>query len=104
MLDRAPGSTLIEAAHVFDPVSGRMLEVLTTEPAVQLYTGNSLDGTLTGTSGKPYRQAAGLALETQHFPDSPNHPNFPSTVLNPGETFTSTTVFRLSVDSRSSAV
>ena len=64
----------------------------TTEPAVQLYTGNHLDGT--------YRPGDGLVFETQHFPDSPNHPHFPSTVLQPGETFASTTIFRLSVDSR----
>lgn len=98
VLDRAPGSAkLIEAARVFDPGSGRTLEVLTTEPGIQLYTGNFLDGTLAGTSGKAYRLGDGLALETQHFPDSPNRPAFPSTVLRPGETFTSTTVFRLSV-------
>jgi len=91
VLDRAPGSTeLIEAASVLDSVSGRVLDVLTTEPGIQLYTGNHLEG--------QYRPGDGLVLETQHFPDSPNHPNFPSTVLNPGETFTSTTVFRLSVE------
>lgn len=102
VLDRAPGSAeLIEAASVFDPASGRILDVLTTEPGIQLYTGNFLDGTLAGTSGRLYRQGDGLALETQHFPDSPNQPSFPTTVLNPGETFTSTTVFRLSVESQS---
>jgi aldose 1-epimerase len=97
VLDRAPGSTgLIDAAGVHHPASGRRLDVLTTEPGIQFYTGNFLDGTLAGTSGKAYRQRDGFALETQHFPDSPNHPNFPSTVLHPGETFASTTVFRLS--------
>ena len=100
VLDRAPGSTdLIEAAGVQHPASGRRLEVLTTEPGIQFYSGNFLDGTLAGTSGKAYRQRDGFALETQHFPDSPNRPNFPSTVLHPGETFRSTTVFRLSVES-----
>jgi aldose 1-epimerase len=99
VLDRAPGSTdLIEAAGVQHPVSGRRLEVLTTEPGIQFYSGNFLDGTLAGTSGKTYRQRDGFVLETQHFPDSPNRPNFPSTVLHPGETFRSTTVFRLSVE------
>jgi aldose 1-epimerase len=93
VLDRAPSSTdLIEAARLSDPASGRVLEVLTTEPAIQLYTGNHLDGT--------YGPGDGLVLETQHFPDSPNRPHFPSTVLEPGVTFTSMTVFRLSVDSR----
>ena len=78
VLDRAPGSAeLIEAASVFDPASGRILDVLTTEPGIQLYTGNFLDGTLAGTSGRLYRQGDGLALETQHFPDSPNQPSFP---------------------------
>ena len=100
VLDRAPGSTdLIEAAGVQHPASGRRLEVMTTEPGVQFYSGNFLDGTLAGTGGKAYGQRDGLVLETQHFPDSPNRPNFPSTVLHPGETFTSTTVFRLSVES-----
>jgi aldose 1-epimerase len=97
VLDRAPGSTnLIPAARVFDPASRRALEVDTTEPGIQFYSGNFLDGTLYGTSGHAYRQSDGFALETQHFPDSPNHPSFPSTVLGPGNVFTSTTVFRLS--------
>ena len=89
-------SGLIPAARVFDPASGRKLEVDTTEPGMQFYSGNFLDGTLAGTSGKFYRQSDGFALETQHYPDSPNHPNFPSTVLRPGQVFASTTVFRLS--------
>ena len=82
------------AAHVLEPASGRTLEVLTTEPGLQLYTGTFLDGSLVGTSGRPYRRGDCIALETQHFPDSPNRPAFPSTVLRPGETFRSTTVFR----------
>ena len=97
VLDRAPSSTnLIPAARVLDPASRRSLEVDTTQPGIQFYSGNFLDGTLYGTSGHAYRQSDGFALETQHYPDSPNHPNFPSTVLGPGRVFTSTTVFRLS--------
>ena len=82
--------------RVFDPASGRVLKIDTTEPGIQFYSGNFLDGTLAGTSGKFYRQSDGFALETQHYPDSPNQPNFPSTVLRPGQTFASTTVFALS--------
>ena len=104
VLDRAHDSTddstdLIKAATVADPASGRHLEVDTTEPGVQFYSGNFLDGTLVGTGGRFYRQSDGFALETQHFPDSPNHSNFPSTVLRPGHVFKSTTVFRLSAQS-----
>jgi len=86
----------ILAARVREPTSGRELEVFTTEPGIQFYSGNSLDGTLRGTSGRTYRQNDGFALETQHFPDSPNHPEFPSTVLRPGDVFESSTVYRLS--------
>ena len=78
--------------------SGRVLEVLTVEPGIQFYSGNFLDGTLYGTSGRAYRQGDGLALETQHYPDSPNHPNFPSTVLRPGDRYDTTTVYRFSTD------
>jgi aldose 1-epimerase len=87
---------LIPAARVEEPASGRVLEVLTTEPGVQFYTGNFLTGALVGPSGRTYRQGDAFTLETQHFPDSPNHPTFPSTTLRPGETFASTTVFRFS--------
>jgi len=90
---RGPG--LSPAARLRDPDSGRTLTVYTTEPGIQFYSGNFLDGTLYGTSGHAYRQGDGLALETQHFPDSPNHPNFPSTVLRPGQVYQTTTVFRL---------
>ena len=72
------------AAVLRDPSSGRQLAISTTEPGIQFYSGNFLDGSLYGTSGRAYRQGDGLALETQHFPDSPNRPNFPSTVLRPG--------------------
>jgi aldose 1-epimerase len=84
------------AARLVAPRSGRVLEIETTEPGVQFYAGNQLDGTLVGSAGRTYRQSDGLCLETQHFPDSPNRPDFPSTVLRPGETFTSTTVHRFS--------
>jgi aldose 1-epimerase len=87
---------LEEAAVLHDPQSGRTLTILTTEPGLQFYSGNFLDGTLVGTSGRIYRQSDGLALETQHFPDSPNQPSFPSTELRPGEVYDSTTVFELS--------
>lgn len=83
---------LREAAQAVDPVSGRTLTVLTTQPGVQFYSGNFLNGSAKGFTGEPYRKYAGFCLETQHFPDSPNHPNFPSTVLRPGEAMHSETV------------
>jgi aldose 1-epimerase len=82
------------AARVTEPVSGRVMEVLTSEPGVQFYTGNFLDGTLHGKGGKVYGHRAGFCLETQHFPDSPNKPSFPTTELKPGQRFSSTTVYR----------
>jgi aldose 1-epimerase len=88
--------SLILAAQVFEPFSGRILEILTTEPGIQFYSGNFLDGTLVGTSGRVYRQTDGFALETQHYPDSPNKENFPSTVLRPGETYQTTTIYKFS--------
>jgi len=84
------------AAEVFDPTSGRVLQVLTTEPGIQFYSGNFLDGTAKGKGGQLYAHRTGFCLETQHFPDSPNHPNFPSTVLKPGETYRTSTVLRFS--------
>jgi aldose 1-epimerase len=89
---------LEEAAVLHDPASGRTLTISTTEPGIQFYSGNFLNGTLVGTGGGVYRQGDGLALETQHFPDSPNHPAFPSTVLRPQETFRTSTIFRLTTD------
>jgi aldose 1-epimerase len=83
-------------AKVNDPDTGRTMEVWTTEPGVQLYTGNFLDGTDTGKGGKPYRYRYGFCLETQHYPDSPNRPEFPSTVLRKGARFRSTTVYKFS--------
>ncbi len=85
------------AATVYEPKSGRFLEVLTEEPGVQFYTGNFLDGRLTGKAGKPYLNRGGFCLETQHFPDSPNQPTFPSTILRPTETYSTKTIFRFSV-------
>lgn len=98
VLSKNPGETdiLSLAARVIDPHSGRVLEVSTTEPGLQFYSGNFLDGSLSGKSGQPYTLHSGLALETQHFPDSPNQPNFPSTILKPGETYHSQTVYRFS--------
>jgi aldose 1-epimerase len=90
--------TLRLAAIVTDPVSGRKLTVETTEPGVQFYSGNFLDGSFTGRHGVKYLKHAGLCLETQHFPDSPNHPDFPSTVVKPGETMHSTTTFTFGVE------
>jgi aldose 1-epimerase len=83
-------------ASAYEPESGRFMEVFTEEPAVQLYTGNWLDGTEIGKSGKQYGKRTGFCLETQHFPDSPNNPEYPTTVLRPGETYTSTTVYKFS--------
>jgi aldose 1-epimerase len=85
------------AAKLVDPSSGRQLTILTTEPGIQFYSGNFLNGTLYGTSGRQYRQGDGLALETQHFPDSPNKPNFPSTRLDPGQTYRTKTVYAFGI-------
>jgi aldose 1-epimerase len=98
VLNRKAGSTGLERAAVaHDPKSGRTLEVLTTEPGVQFYTGNFLDGTTHGKGGYAYPRRSAFCLETQHFPDSPNHANFPSTTLTPGKELHSTTIFRFSV-------
>jgi len=86
------------AARLSDPKSGRVLTILTTEPGIQVYTGNSLAGGPPGKSGRPYGKWEGIALETQHFPDSPHHPNFPSVVLRPGDEYRSSTVYRVSVE------
>ncbi|GAA4615215.1 galactose mutarotase [Actinoallomurus liliacearum] len=90
------GSGFRLAAEVGEPTSGRVLKIYTDQPGIQFYSGNFLDGTLYGTSGRQYRQGDGFALETQHFPDSPNHPDFPSTVLRPGQTYRTSTVWSLS--------
>jgi aldose 1-epimerase len=96
VLARSPGGGMQVAARLRDPSSGRQLTISTTEPGIQFYSGNFLDGTLYGTSGRQYRQGDGLALETQHYPDSPNQPNFPSTVLRPGQTYSTSTVYAFS--------
>lgn len=88
------GKSLALAARVEEASSGRVMEVLTTQPGVQFYTGNFLDGSAVGKFGKAYKQRYGFCLETQHFPDSPNKPDFPTTVLKPGKEFRSTTIYR----------
>jgi aldose 1-epimerase len=90
-------SEMSHAARLVDPVSGRTLDIATTEPGVQFYSGNFLDGTLKGKKGRVYAQRWGLCLETQHFPDSPNRPDFPSTILRPGAEYRSRTVFTFGV-------
>jgi aldose 1-epimerase len=90
------GAGISLAARVYEPSTGRVLEVSTTQPAVQFYTGNFLDGSVTGKEGHVYKRRYGLCLETQHYPDSPNHPDFPSAILKPGEKFHQTTVFKFS--------
>jgi aldose 1-epimerase len=92
------GDGLVRAARVVDPSTGRVLEVATTEPGIQFYSGNYLDGSITGKSGQPYQRRSAFCLEPQHFPDSPNHPDFPSTILKPGEEYRSKTVFTFGVD------
>jgi aldose 1-epimerase len=86
--------TLRFAARLYEPVSGRVLEILTTEPGIQFYSGNFLDGSFTGKNGFIYEKYTGLCLEPQHFPDTPNHSNFPSTVLRRGEEYRHTTIYR----------
>ena len=92
------GAGLRRAARLADPATGRVLEVLTDQPGLQLYSGNFLDGSHVGTGGRAYRQGDGLALETQHFPDSPNHSAFPSTELRPGQLFATSTTWQFHAD------
>ena len=99
VLDHPPGQ-LAEAAEAYEPTTGRILKVLTTEPGLQLYTGNFLDGSITGKEGRVYNRRFAFCLETQHFPDSPNHASFPSTELKPGQKFHSVTVFEFSAGTR----
>ena len=94
---KAGADSLVHAAHVAEPSTGRTLDTFTTEPGIQFYSGNFLDGSITGKSGHIYRYRSGLALETQHYPDSPNHANFPSTILRPGQQYRSRTVFAFGV-------
>ncbi|PWU06000.1 MAG: galactose-1-epimerase [Verrucomicrobia bacterium] len=97
VLARAGSKKFALAAEVYEPTSGRFLKVLTDQPGLQFYTANFLNGTLQGKGGQKYPQYGAFCLETQHFPDSPNHPNFPSTVLRPGEIFRSATVYKFGV-------
>lgn len=97
VLDR-DGPGLVHAAHVHHPASGRTLDVYTTEPGVQLYSGNHLDGSVTGKGGVPARRHHGFCLETQHFPDSPHQPSFPSTILVPGATWRSRSTYTFGIN------
>ena len=96
VLDKKKPGELSRAAVVYEAKTGRQIEVFTTEPGIQFYAGNFLDGTIKGKQGRIYLYRGGLCLETQHFPDSPNQPNFPSTILRPGKTYESTTIYRFS--------
>ncbi len=96
VIDSQGAGKLTDTAEAYEPTTGRVLRVSTTQPGVQFYTGNFLDGTLKGKGGKTYVHRGGFCLETQHFPDSPNHPKFPTTELKPGQRFHSTTVFAFS--------
>jgi aldose 1-epimerase len=95
-----PEDQLFEAAEVYEPSTGRILKVLTTQLAVQFYSGNHLDGSITGKEGRVYKPRFAFCLETEHYPDSPNHANFPSTELKPGQKFHSVTVYQFSAGSR----
>ena len=94
------GRSLTLAARVYEPTTGRVMEVLTTEPGIQFYSGNFLDGTITGKNAIVYKHRYGFCLETQHYPDSPNKPGFPSTVLRPGEKYQTTTIYRFQQERR----
>ena len=100
VLDKPAGVALPVAIRLHDPRSGRQMEVRTTEPGVQIYSSNGFNGSTIGANGRPLRQSDALAFETQHYPDSPNKPNFPTTVLRPGENFRSTTEFAFSTDAK----
>ena len=98
VLNKTAPPALDFAARAYSPATGRVLDVFTTEPGLQFYTGNYLDGSLVGSADTSYRQGDGFTFETQHFPDSPNQPNFPTTRLDPGQTYRSTTIFRFATD------
>lgn len=97
VLNKAEAGALGKAAEVYDPESGRRMEVFTTEPGMQFYGGNYFDGSMVGKNGLPYIKNCSIALETQHFPDSPNHPEFPSTVLRPNEEYHQICIYKFSV-------
>jgi len=94
VLNQPEGDSLFHAATLYDPGSGRQMKIFTEEPGLQFYSGNFLDGSLKGPNGTPYVQHAALCLETQHFPNSPNEPDFPSTILRPGQTYQTTTIYK----------
>ncbi|MEP7286441.1 MAG: aldose epimerase family protein [Chloroflexota bacterium] len=98
VLNRTDDKSLQMAARLYDPASGRTMDIWATEPGLEVYTGNFLDGTLHGSSGGMYRQGEAICLEPQHFPDSPNQPKFPSTTLKPGDTYTTSTVFKFTTN------
>ena len=98
VLSKPSSGGMTFAARAYDPHSGRIIDCFTTEPGVQVYTSNGMNGAVVGSSGTTYRQTEGFTLETQHFPDSPNKPNFPTTELKPGQEFRSTTIFRFATD------
>ena len=98
VLNKRAGDSMTFAARAYDPRSGRVIDCFTTEPGLQVYTSNGLNGSVVGSSGTTYRQTEAFTLETQHFPDSPNKPNFPTTELKPGQDFRSTTIFRFATD------
>src|SRR5436190_6104539 len=98
VLNKGPADGVTFAARGYDPRTGRIIDCFTTEPGVQVYTSNGMNGSVVGSSGTTYRQTEGFTLETQHFPDSPNKPDFPTTELKPGQVFRSTTIFRFATD------
>ena len=98
VLNKGPGDGPTFAARAYDQRTGRIMDCFTTEPAVQVYTSNGMNGSVVGSSGTTYRQTEAFTLETQHFPDSPNKPNFPTTERKPGQEFRSTTIFRFATD------
>jgi aldose 1-epimerase len=98
VLNRGASDELVPALSVTEPLSGRTLDVRTTQPGLQFYSGNFLDGSIIGKNGRRYGHRAGFCIETQHFPDSPNHPDFPSVVLRPGELYRSRTIFAFGTD------
>jgi aldose 1-epimerase len=98
VLNKPVGNGVSFAARAYDPRTGRVLDCFTTEPGLQVYTSNGMNGSVVGSSDTTYRQSEAFTLETQHFPDSPNKPNFPSTELRPGQQFRSTTIFRFETD------
>jgi aldose 1-epimerase len=98
VLNQRPGEAITFAARAYDPRTGRVIDCFTTEPGLQVYTSNGLNGSVVGSSGTTYRQTEAFTLETQHYPDSPNKPNFPTTELQPGQSFRSTTIFHFATD------